>query len=70
MTRRPPWHIEDVRALGVITDLVTAGSILGIGRTTAYVLAREDRFPIPVLKVGDRYQVPVAGLLKAIGADQ
>lgn len=70
MSRRKPWYIDDVRALGVVTDLVTAGAILGIGRTTAYALAREDRFPVPVLKVGDRYQVPVAGLMKAIGVDQ
>jgi hypothetical protein len=51
----------------VSTDLVTAGSVLGIGRTTAYHLARTGAFPIPILRVGNRYMVVVAHLLTALG---
>ena len=36
MTRRQPWSVEQVRALGATTDIVTAGAVLGIGRTTAW----------------------------------
>jgi hypothetical protein len=61
------WTLDQVRALGVSTDLITAGSVLGIGRTTSYHLARTGTFPIPILRVGNRYTVAVAHLLKAIG---
>jgi hypothetical protein len=67
VTRRQPWSVEQIRALGVTTDIVTAGSVLGIGRTTAYRLARSGEFPVPLLKVGNRYLVAVAHLLSAVG---
>jgi len=63
---RQVWSEEQVRALGVATDLVTAGAVLGIGRTTAHALARTDRFPVPVIRVGRRYRVPVAPLLRLL----
>jgi hypothetical protein len=58
--KNPQWTSDVVRALGVYTDLVTAGTLLGIGRTKAYALARAGRFPVPVLRHGRRYIVPVA----------
>ena len=67
MTRAQPWSVEQIRALGVTTDIVTAGAVLGIGRTTAYRLARSGEFPVPLLKVGNRYLVVVAHLLSAVG---
>ncbi len=63
---RAAWTERQVRALGVTTDLVTAAAILGIGRTTAHALARADRFPVPVLRVGRRYRVPVAPILRLL----
>jgi hypothetical protein len=51
------WTPEEVRCLGVTVDLVTAGSVLGLGRSTTYELARRGEFPVPVLKVGHRYRV-------------
>jgi hypothetical protein len=63
------WTAAEVRQLGVATDVETAGSVLGIGRTTAYALARAGVFPVPVLRVGRRYVVAVEGLLAALGAD-
>ena len=65
--RRRVWTVEEVRALGVRTDLVTAGEILGIGRTVAHQLARQGTFPTPVLRVGHKYVVPVAPLLELLG---
>ncbi len=61
------WTAEEVRALGVRTDLVTAGSVLGIGRTSAHELARRGVFPVKVLRLGTRYVVPVAPLLELLG---
>ncbi|MGI8613720.1 MAG: hypothetical protein ACR2KL_07260 [Nocardioidaceae bacterium] len=63
------WTAEQLRALGVRTDLVTAASVLGIGRTTAHELARRDAFPVPVLRLGRRYVVPVAPVLRLLGLD-
>ena len=60
------WSEDRVRALGVATDLVTAAAVLGIGRTTAHALVRADRFPVPVIRVGRRYRVPVAPLLQLL----
>lgn len=66
-TRR--WTEDEVRALGVATDVVTAGQILGLSRNTAYRLARAGVFPVPVIQAGHQYRIPVAGLLAALHLD-
>jgi predicted site-specific integrase-resolvase len=63
------WAEQDIRSLGAATDLVTAAAILGIGRTTAHALARAGDFPVPVIRVGRRYRVPVAPILRLLGLD-
>ena len=60
------WTEDQVRALGPTTDVVTAGQILGISRTSAYRLARTGTFPVPVVKAGAQYRVSVAALLAAV----
>lgn len=60
---RDTWTEERVRALGVRTDIVTAGQIFGMGQTKAYELARRGQFPVPVLKLGATYVVPTAPIL-------
>lgn len=61
------WTEGEIRGLGVRTDLVTAGSVLGIGRTVSHELARRGEFPVPVLRLGRRYVVPTAPLLALLG---
>ncbi|WP_243715587.1 DNA-binding protein [Micromonospora sp. KC207] len=61
------WTEERIRALGAITDLPTAGRVFGLGRALSYELARTGGFPVPVIRVGARYKVPVAGILTALG---
>ncbi|MEU4642268.1 DNA-binding protein [Micromonospora sp. NPDC023814] len=61
------WSEERIRALGAITDLPTAGRVFGLGRALSYELARTGGFPVPVIRVGARYKVPVAGILTALG---
>jgi excisionase family DNA binding protein len=34
-----------------------AGRVFGISRGTAYRLAREDRFPVPIVRIGRRLVV-------------
>jgi hypothetical protein len=67
--RSRAWSTGEIRALGATTDLLTAASVLRIGRTKAYHLARAGEFPVPVLRTGRRYLVAVAHLLRVLGMD-
>ncbi|WP_273944690.1 helix-turn-helix domain-containing protein [Kutzneria chonburiensis] len=46
---------------------MTAARALGLGRTTAYALARDGAFPCRVMRVGAVYRVPTADLLAVLG---
>lgn len=59
--------METVRALGLTTDVETAASILGIGRSKVYALAKENDFQVGVIRVGRSYAVPVPALLELLG---
>lgn len=57
----------EVLALPVTVDLLTTARALGIGRTTAYEMAREGTYPIPLYNVGQRYRAMRADLLAVLG---
>lgn len=59
--------LAELADLPTVTDLVTAGRALGLGRTKAYELARAGRFPCPVIRAGKTWMVPTAGLLALLG---
>jgi hypothetical protein len=59
--------LAEVMALPAITDLVSAGKALGLGRTRSYELARAGSFPCRVVRVGKTYHVPTADLLALLG---
>jgi hypothetical protein len=63
------WTVEAIRALGMTTDVETAASILGFGRTKAYELAKSGQFPVPTLRIGRRYLVPVPAILRLLDAE-
>jgi hypothetical protein len=66
-TRRV-WTRAAVVALGVRTDVPTAGEIVaGLCRDEAYRSVKRGDFPVPVLKVGRRLVVPVAPILELLG---
>ena len=69
--RRQPglWTGKQIRALGTVTDLPTAAAIFGLSRTLAYELARTGGFPVPVIRAGTRYRVPVAAILHTLQLD-
>jgi len=62
-----PLTPAQIRDLPAVVDLPTAGRALGIGRTTAYELARTGQFPCRILRIGRSYRVPVAGLAEVLG---
>jgi hypothetical protein len=42
------WTVDEVRRLGLATDVETAASVLRLGRTTAYRLVKAGSFPVKV----------------------
>ncbi|TMR89550.1 helix-turn-helix domain-containing protein [Nonomuraea basaltis] len=59
--------LAEIQHLPAVVDVVTAGRALGMGRTTAYQLARQGRFPCRILRIGKKYLVPTAALLAFLG---
>lgn len=45
-----------------VVDLPEAAAMLGIGRTLAYRLVREGRWPTPVIRMGRLIKVPLEPL--------
>jgi hypothetical protein len=66
---QPGMTVEELQALPVSFDLVTAGRAFRIGRTKAHQLARAGEFPCKVLRVGQSYRVTRTDLLRALGID-
>ena len=64
--RKHAWTPDAVRALGMTTDVQTAGAILGIGRSKSYELAKTGQFPVKLIHIGRRYAVSVDALLKLL----
>jgi excisionase family DNA binding protein len=67
---RTPMSIRQLLEAPTVVDLTTAARALGIGRTLAYRLVRDNRFPVPVLRAGRHYRVPSATLLAALGLNR
>lgn len=61
---------DELLALPVTIDLVTAGRALGMGRSKAYELDRRGEFPVPVLSLGNRKRVVTEDLLKFLGIER
>lgn len=61
-----PVTLAQLRASATV-DLMTAARALGLGRTKAYELARHDKFPCRVIRIGDTYRIPTPGLLELLG---
>lgn len=62
------WTLDQIDALGVRTDLVTAcDAALGVKRTKAYQLYHRGELPFTVIKAGSRYVVPVIEIKRLLG---
>ncbi|MGW4958206.1 helix-turn-helix domain-containing protein [Nonomuraea sp. NPDC004186] len=58
--------LRDLPDLPPTLDLMTAAQVLGIGRTTAYSLAKRGEFPVHVIRIGDLYRVSTGDLLQLL----
>jgi hypothetical protein len=66
MSTRVPTP-EEIRGWPVTVDVPTAGRAFGVGRGESYRMAREGRFPVPVLRIGRYLRVTRATVLAALG---
>ncbi|WP_044888127.1 MULTISPECIES: hypothetical protein [unclassified Frankia] len=64
------WTDADIRRLPAVIDLVTAGEILGIGRTQSYRLAKTGKFPVKIFQIGSRYKVPTSLIRRHLSIDE
>ncbi|WP_282105053.1 MULTISPECIES: helix-turn-helix domain-containing protein [unclassified Crossiella] len=64
----PQDGIDEVElsSLPVTVDLLTAARALGIGRTTAYTLAKRGEMPVKVLRLGKSYRVITSDLRRLL----
>ena len=60
------WTPQRIRALGTVTTVPVAAAIFGLSRSAAYDLIKTGGFPVPVLRFGGRYRIPVAAILTAL----
>lgn len=61
--------VLDLTKLPPTLDLVDAARLLGIGRTLAYEMVREERWPTPIIRAGRKIRVPSKPLLQVLGYD-
>lgn len=59
--------MEKTRQSGTVPLWPDAGQRIGIGRSLAYELAARGEFPVPVIRAGHRYLVPLAKLEALLG---
>lgn len=65
-TERHVMTRNELLALPASVDIVTAGRAFGVGRTTAYALARSGQFPCRVIRAGKAYRAITADLLRVL----
>ena len=69
MNEQIQMSMDELLSLPVSVDLTTAGRAFGLGRTKAFELARQECFPVRVLRVGAKYRVPRSAIFEALGID-
>jgi hypothetical protein len=68
MASRALTH-DELLALPVTVDVVTAGRAFGISRDGTYDLLRRGEFPVRTVKVGRSHRVPRAELFRVLGIE-
>ncbi|TDE22070.1 DNA-binding protein [Actinomadura sp. 6K520] len=65
-----PLKYVELAELPSVVGIVTAARALGLSRTYAYQLAKNDQFPCKVIRIGNCYRVPTAALLSLLDAER
>ncbi|MGW2307786.1 helix-turn-helix transcriptional regulator [Actinomadura luteofluorescens] len=64
-----PLKNAELAELPTVVDINTAARALGLSRTYAYQLAKQNQFPCKILRIGTRYRVPTAALQALLSSD-
>ncbi|MER5397566.1 helix-turn-helix domain-containing protein [Streptomyces sp. NPDC002599] len=66
-----PATLAEVRTWPALVPVSQAARALGLSRTTAFTLAAQGEFPVPVIRaVGRRQKVRTADLVRYLEASQ
>jgi predicted DNA-binding transcriptional regulator AlpA len=63
-TRSPTLH--EIREWPASVDVTAAAAAFGISRSHAYELVTRGEFPAKVIRVGSRYRVITASIIRAL----
>jgi hypothetical protein len=64
-----PLKYAELAELPTVVDIPTAARALGLSRTYAYQLAKQDQFPCKVIRIGISYRVPTAAQCALLSSD-
>ncbi|MFD5874050.1 DNA-binding protein [Streptomyces sp. NPDC060322] len=65
-TERRPLTRDELLKLPAAVDIETAARAFGLGRTTAYTLAKAGQFPCQVIRAGRSYRAVTADILRVL----
>ncbi|MEU6931029.1 DNA-binding protein [Streptomyces sp. NPDC046374] len=65
-----PVGFTELFDLPVAIDLRMAARVFDICTATAYRLNRRGEFPCPVIRLGGKFRVPTAALMRTLGIEQ
>ncbi|MFB7058335.1 helix-turn-helix domain-containing protein [Streptomyces vinaceus] len=65
-----PLTFAEAFGLPLSVDLRTAARAFGMCMGTAYRLVHVDGFPCTVVRVGRKYRVPTADLMRSLGIEE
>lgn len=65
-TERRPLTRAEVLDLPAVVGIETAARAFGLGRTTAYALAKSGDFPCQVIRAGRAYRAVTADLIRVL----
>lgn len=61
--------LTDIRGWPATVDVPMAGRAFGLSRSHAYELVKTNRFPARVIRVGTRYRVVTASIVRALSEE-
>lgn len=62
--------LQEIQRWPATVDVPTAAQAFGLKRSTAYELAKRDRFPARIIKAGARYRVVTASIVRALSEEE
>lgn len=65
-----PMKYSELADLPTVVDITTAARALGLSRSYAYYLAKHDKFPCKVIRIGTCYRVPASALCALLSPDE